>query len=93
LNAYTCAGNGKARALFEQALALDPGYSDGWTRLAYSHLRDIDLGCTDDRAASLASGFEAARRAVALDDASSAAHLCLGQAYVGVGVIGVLCDF
>jgi adenylate cyclase len=82
LHAYTCESNADARAMFERAIALDPHYSEAWTGLAYSHLRDIDLGCTGDREASLAMGFEIVRRAVTLDDASSAAHLCLGQAYV-----------
>lgn len=82
LHAYTCEGNREARAAFQQAIDLDGDYSEAWTGLAYSHLRDIDLGCTGDREATLAKGFEAARRAVALDPASSAAHLLLGQAYV-----------
>ena len=82
LHAYTCEGNASARRVFERAIALDHYYTEAWTGLAYSHLRDIDLGCTDNRETSLAKGFEAARRAVGLDAVSSAAHLCLGQAYV-----------
>lgn len=82
LHAYTCSGNRAARVHFEQALALDASYCDSWIGLAYTHLRDIDLGCVEDRATTLASGFETARRALALDGASSAVHLCLGQAHV-----------
>ncbi len=75
-------GNARARALFERAIALDPGYSQAYTGLANSHHRDILLECAEDRAASLASLFAAARRAVAVDDASSPAHEALSTAYI-----------
>jgi adenylate cyclase len=82
LATYGCEDNAEARRLFERAIDLDPHYCDAWTGLALSHLRDIDIGCTDAREAALARAFSAARQAVALDPASSAAHLCLGQAFV-----------
>jgi TolB-like protein/DNA-binding SARP family transcriptional activator/pimeloyl-ACP methyl ester carboxylesterase len=82
LDLYTCEGNARALAKFERAVALDPDYSDGWTGIAYSHLRDIDLGCSGDRQQAIGRAFAAARRAVSFDPASSTAHLCLGQAYV-----------
>jgi len=78
----TCESHGRARELFERAIERDPGYAEAWARLGWSYLRDIGRGCTDDRDGTLAKGFEAARRAIALDDASAVAHLCLGTACV-----------
>lgn len=78
----TCEGNARARELFRRAIERDPGYVDAWARLGWTYLRDIGNGCTDDRDGALANGFGAARRALALDDASAVAHLCLGTAYV-----------
>lgn len=78
----SCEGNARAREMFERAVARDPNYSDGWTGLTLSHVRDISEGCTDDREATLARAFEAGHRAVALDGASSSAHFNLGTAYV-----------
>jgi TolB-like protein/DNA-binding SARP family transcriptional activator len=79
---YTCKDNAEARSHFKSAIALDPDYSDAWTGLALSHLRDVDLECADQREAALAEAFATARHAVSLDAKSSAAHLCLGQAYI-----------
>jgi len=85
---YTCAGNADGRPLFEQAIALEPTYGDAWMGLARSHLLDILVGgCSADETATLSRGLEAAQRAVALDDASSYAHLTLGMAHVCAGRI------
>lgn len=78
----SCAANAQAREMFERAIALDPSYSDGWTGLTLSLVRDLREGCTRDREATLARAFEAGHRAVVLDDASSAAHFHLGTAYI-----------
>jgi adenylate cyclase len=78
----TCEGNARARELFEYAIERDPDYAEAWARLGWTQLRDVGNGCTDDRDGTRAKGFEAARRAIALDDASAVAHLCLGTAYV-----------
>lgn len=78
----TCEGNDRARTLFVRAVERDPGYAEAWARLGWTHLGDVANGCTDDRDRSLAKGFEAARRAIALDEASAVAHLCLGTAHI-----------
>ena len=74
--------NARARALFAKSAELDPGYSNAFAGLAFSHLRDLLLEHSDDREESVSKAFEAARRAVSLDEASSFAHLMLGQAYL-----------
>jgi DNA-binding SARP family transcriptional activator/TolB-like protein/Flp pilus assembly protein TadD len=82
LNQYNCEGNAAARACFQRAVAEDPQYADAWIGLAYSYMRDIDVGCGGERDHLLEQAFVAARRAVAFDPDSSAGHLCLGQAHV-----------
>lgn len=72
----------RARDEFEAAIALEPDYGEAWAGLGWSHLKDHDLKCTDDPAASLAAGYEAARKAVALDEASPVAHYVLSTAHV-----------
>ena len=84
-NREESADNHKARALFEQATELDPSYAEAWARRGWTHIRDIDLRSTDDREHSVRSAFELSRRAIALDDGSAVAHLCLGSAHVWRG--------
>jgi tetratricopeptide (TPR) repeat protein len=68
--------------MFRQAIELDPTYSDALSGLAISYIRDLLLECSDDREGDLAKVFEAAQRAVALDDSSAMAHEALGTAYI-----------
>lgn len=82
LHEVTPEANAHARQMFEYAIAKDPTYSPAFTGLANSHHSDILLECTADRMASLARLFDAARRAVALDEESSAAHEALSTAYI-----------
>jgi adenylate cyclase len=72
----------KAREMFERAIELDPNYAEAFGDLAWTHSRDLLLECTDDRGGSMERMVEAARRAVALDDASSRAHFRLSTAYL-----------
>lgn len=81
----TCEGNGKARAMFEQAVALDPEYCEAWARLGWTHARDVQHACTDDPEASIREGFRTARQAVALDPDSAVAHLSLGTVHIWAG--------
>lgn len=74
--------NGRAREMFALATEHDPDYVDAWAHLAWTHVRDIDLRCSDDRARSIAAALELARHAIDLDSTSSAAHLALGTAQI-----------
>lgn len=82
---FTPAGNKAARTMFERAVALDPGYADGHVGLALSHSRDLLLECAADREASIGHAMTAARRAVALDPSSPAAHSVLGTVHIWRG--------
>jgi len=72
----------KAREMFERASEMDPDYAEFFADLAWTHSRDLLLETTDERGGSIAKMYEAARRAVALDDASSRAHFRLSTAYL-----------
>ncbi len=78
----SCESNNEARKMFARAITLDSTYSDAWAGLTLSYVRDIREGCTNDISAALTRAFEAGHRAVALDQASSAAHFHLGTAYI-----------
>jgi len=74
-------GNERARALFEQAITLDPNYARAWTGLAYTYSRDFRLWRADTRETAAKRTLECARKAVRLDDADSEAHLMLGRGF------------
>ncbi len=74
---FTKEDNARARGMFERARELDPTYSQAFTGLASTHQIDVLLEFTDRREESIAKLFEAARQAVALDDADSMAHVML----------------
>jgi adenylate cyclase len=78
----TCAGTNASIRMFQAAVDLDPKYCDAWARLGWCHARLVMLRCVDDPGPSLERGFEAARRAVALDDGSALAHLSLGTVHI-----------
>ena len=78
----TCDSTAASIGMFQAAVDLDPNYCDAWARLGWCHARLVMLRCIEDPASSLKRGFEAARKAVALDDGSALAHLSLGTVYV-----------
>jgi TolB-like protein/Tfp pilus assembly protein PilF len=82
LQQFTRDGNARARAMFAQAIALDPDYADAHTGVAVGHNRDLLLQCAEDRAEAMRQAMAAARWAVALDPASSAAHAALATAHL-----------
>jgi adenylate cyclase len=74
----------KARAMFEQALELDPNYARTYVELSDTYY--IELISPWSKAPDIAAErvFEYARKAVALDDLDSQAHAALGRAYYRV---------
>jgi TolB-like protein len=78
-NRFTAEDNRRARAEFQTALALDPGYGAAMAMLGRTHSHDLWYGWTSDRAASLAAAQEHGRRAVALDSREPMAHLVLAN--------------
>jgi adenylate cyclase len=78
----TCEGTDSSIRMFQAAVDLDQNYCDAWARLGWCHARLVMLRCVEDPSLSLERGFEAARRAVALDDGSALAHLSLGTVHI-----------
>ena len=81
LEEFTKEGNAQARKLFEEAVRLDPTYSYAHACLAYSHQRDAFLRFSDTMEHSIDKYFEAAQRAVHLDDSDAFGHWLLAHAY------------
>ena len=78
----TCESTAASLKMFQSAVEADPEYCDAWARLGWAYAREVMFDCSEDRQSSLQKGFEAAHRAVALDDASALAHLSLGTLYI-----------
>jgi adenylate cyclase len=78
----TCEGTAASIKMFEAAVELDSDYCDAWARLGWCCAKLIMFDCVDDRDPCLERGFEAARRAVALDDSSALAHMSLGTMHI-----------
>ena len=72
--------NREALALFEQALALDPGYAAAHAWLSEAHLGDWAGGWTPVPKESLTLGYRTASKAVELDDTDSRTHTALARA-------------
>jgi adenylate cyclase len=71
----------QAKKFLEEAIALDPNYPRIYVLLSKAHQNDVWLGTTKSPEQSLAWAFEAAEKAVSLDDSSAAAYGVLGMMY------------
>ena len=78
----TCEGTTASIRMFQSSVDLDPNYCDAWARLGWCYARLVMFDCVEDRETSLKRGFDAARKAVALDDGSATAHMSLGAVYI-----------
>jgi adenylate cyclase len=74
-------GNAVARQLFEEAIALDPGYSTAYVGLAWTHLMDIHFGVSKSPKESVGQATQLAQRAISLDETSPFAHSLLGSLF------------
>ncbi|TCM77864.1 tetratricopeptide repeat protein [Rhizobium sp. BK068] len=69
-----------AKALFEQAIGIDPTFAQAQARLAYVHIQLGWYGPLDERAERICEAIDLAERAIGLDQKEPAAHLALGRA-------------
>jgi len=73
--------NQKARAMLEQAVALDPQFSRAYAELAWTYLHDFLFGWAQPPDAARDRGHTLAQKAVELDPSSARAHHALGYAH------------
>ncbi len=71
----------QARAMFEQAIALDPNYPAAYVGLGRVDLSAVALGWTADAAGALKRAEGLAHQAIALDEFDPAAHVLLGRVH------------
>lgn len=82
MNDISKSGVKAARDLFEHAVELDPNFVDAWCGIAHTCHRELVPGFSNNPNEAKVKLLDAARRAVALDDSSSAAHYHLCFAYM-----------
>jgi DNA-binding winged helix-turn-helix (wHTH) protein/TolB-like protein/Tfp pilus assembly protein PilF len=75
----------QARAAFERAIAIDPGYAAAYVGLGRVDLTAIAMGWTADPEAALRHAQDAALRAISLDEFDARAHVLLGRTYTRMG--------
>jgi adenylate cyclase len=69
----------KARRLFEQVHQLDDTFATAYSFESYSHYLDTMLAFTETPDESLELAYQAARKALALDDKDPSAYFALGR--------------
>jgi adenylate cyclase len=74
--------NTRARQLFEEAIALDPGFANAYVSLGYAHWSDARYGWVESRAKSIKIAFEYAQKAIELDDTLDIAYTLIGGIYL-----------
>ena len=78
LESGTKEGMAKARALFEQAVALDPYYVNAWVGLAMVHWFDARFGWSDSPPESIRQTSTIAQNVLSLDDTNPEIHALMG---------------
>ena len=68
----------EARRLALRAIELDPGAAPGFSTLALTHVMDATYGWSESAPQSIADAYEAAQKAVALDNRDATADTALG---------------
>jgi TolB-like protein/cytochrome c-type biogenesis protein CcmH/NrfG len=84
-NRFGKENNAEARRLAKEAIELDPDCARAYAILSGTHLMDFSSHWTDEPDRALKLSYEAARKAVSLDDHSCYAYRNLGQAETWLG--------
>lgn len=82
LNRVNRTANSQARALFKQAIELDPGYGPAYIGLARVELNGVIQGWTADPNAALQRAEGLGQKATSIDSTSAGAHALLGSIYI-----------
>ncbi|WP_455199279.1 winged helix-turn-helix domain-containing protein [Kaarinaea lacus] len=76
--AYSKEGNIRAREMFREAIALDPGYGRAYGAMAVTLAFDFQRGWTDSPGVTIDRALELAKKAVSLNDAIPQTYWALG---------------
>jgi adenylate cyclase len=74
-------GSTMAKQLAKEAITLDPKYAFPYTIIAHSHILDVYLGFSESPEESMKLAFDAAEKALALDDSDPGTHACFARLY------------
>jgi len=74
--------NLKARQRAEEAIALDPEYSIAYSLLSNTHILDVWFKWSKSPKESMMRAFELAKKALALDESNSGAHLVFAKIFL-----------
>jgi adenylate cyclase len=74
--------NFQAKQLLEEAIALDPEFSDAYSMLGYSHFFDAVYGWSKSPQKSIKRAFELAQKALSLDDSLAQPYEMISKIYV-----------
>ena len=77
--------NSQARALFNHAIELDPGYAPAYIGLGQVELAAVAQGWTGDPEATLQRAETLGQKAIAIDPAGAGGHALLGSTYIRYG--------
>jgi tetratricopeptide (TPR) repeat protein len=74
--------NLSARQKAEEAIALDPKYSDAYSLLGKTHILDVWFKWSESPKGSMGNAFKLAKKALALNEDNSGAHRILSNIYL-----------
>jgi tetratricopeptide (TPR) repeat protein len=75
------AENFEAQRLFRNAIERDPGYTSAYAGLGRAHLDTVNYGWTGSPQAAVERAYGLARKAIAIDENSDAAHRLAASVY------------
>ena len=79
---YTKEANARAKQLLEEAIALDPEFSNAYSVLGTCHWFDVFYGWSKMPPKSIESAFELAQKALSLDDSLAPPNVIKSRIYV-----------
>jgi TolB-like protein/Tfp pilus assembly protein PilF len=72
----------RTRRLYEEAVAMDPGYAYAYALLGWNHFIEARFGWSESPAKSFKIAFEYGQKAIALDDTLDWSHMLLATIYL-----------
>ena len=75
---WTKEGNARARELFNEAIALDPGYAAAYTYLGWTYWSDARAGWSTSKADSIEKAYKCAQKSLQLNPDYPYNHVLLG---------------